>query len=119
MRKQRKYAPPKVANWLVSRFVSHRYQEEFLGDLEEMHEERILTSGKVLARLMYWVDAFHLLIGFSSLGIKHKNSNGMIINMFKVAWRSAIRQTQFSILNVIGLTIGIATSLMIGLYVYI
>ena len=118
MRNQRKHAPPKMANWLVSRFVSHRYQEEFLGDLEEMHEERILTSGKFLARLMYWVDAFHLLIGFSSLGIKHKNSNGMIINMFKVAWRSAIRQTQFSILNVIGLTIGIATSLMIGLYVY-
>ncbi len=119
MRDQRNHTPPKIANWLVSRFVSLRYQEEFFGDLEEMYEERILTRGKFLAWLMYWADALHLLIGFSSSRIsKHKNSNGMIGSMFKIAWRSAVRQKQFSILNVTGLTIGIATSLMIGLYVY-
>jgi putative ABC transport system permease protein len=119
MRNHRKPAPPKAANWLVSRFVSHRYLEEFFGDLEEIYEERILTKGKFLAWLMYWADAFHLLVGFSSSGIsKHKNSSGMIRSMFKIAWRSAVRQKQFSILNVIGLTIGIATSLIIGLYVY-
>jgi putative ABC transport system permease protein len=42
----------------------------------------------------------------------------LIGNMIKIAWRSAVRQKQFTILNLLGLTLGIATCLMIGLYVY-
>lgn len=34
-----------------------------------------------------------------------------------MAWRSALRQRQFSLLNVLGLSIGITTCLLIGLYV--
>lgn len=34
-----------------------------------------------------------------------------------MAWRSALRQKQFSLLNVLGLSIGITTCLLIGLYV--
>jgi len=41
----------------------------------------------------------------------------MLKNMFKTAWRSALRQKQFSILNIVGLSIGITTCLLIGLYV--
>lgn len=41
----------------------------------------------------------------------------MLRNMLKTAWRSAIRQKQFSLLNVLGLSIGITTCLFIGLYV--
>ncbi|HEY9117970.1 MAG TPA: ABC transporter permease, partial [Roseivirga sp.] len=37
--------------------------------------------------------------------------------MFKIAWRNAIRHKQFSILNLLGLTVGITTSIMIALYV--
>ncbi len=42
----------------------------------------------------------------------------MIRNYIKMAWRTAIRQKQFTILNILGLSIGIATCFMIGLYVY-
>lgn len=41
----------------------------------------------------------------------------MFKNMLKMAWRSALRQKQFSLLNVLGLSIGITTCLLIGLYV--
>lgn len=37
--------------------------------------------------------------------------------ILKTAWRSALRQKQFSLLNVLGLSIGITTCLLIGLYV--
>ncbi len=37
--------------------------------------------------------------------------------MFKIAWRNAIRQKQFTLLNVIGLSIGITACLLIGLYI--
>ena len=41
----------------------------------------------------------------------------MLKNMFKIAWRNAIRQKQFTLLNVLGLSIGITACLLIGLYV--
>ena len=41
----------------------------------------------------------------------------MLKNMFKTAWRSAIRHRQFSLLNLLGLSIGITTCLLITLYV--
>ncbi len=41
----------------------------------------------------------------------------MLQIILKTAWRSALRQKQFSLLNVLGLSIGITTCLLIGLYV--
>ncbi|MFY0593746.1 ABC transporter permease [Roseivirga sp.] len=41
----------------------------------------------------------------------------MLSNMFTIAWRNAIRHKQFSLLNILGLSIGITASLLIGLYV--
>ncbi len=45
-------------------------------------------------------------------------SDIMIRNYIKMAWRNAIRQKQFTILNILGLSIGIATCFIIGLYIY-
>jgi putative ABC transport system permease protein len=42
----------------------------------------------------------------------------MFKNFIKIAWRSAFRQKQFALINVLGLSIGIAVCLLIGLYVY-
>lgn len=41
----------------------------------------------------------------------------MLANMFTIAWRNANRHKQFTLLNVLGLSIGITASLLIGLYV--
>lgn len=41
----------------------------------------------------------------------------MLHNMFTIAWRNANRHKQFTLLNVLGLSIGITASLLIGLYV--
>ena len=41
----------------------------------------------------------------------------MLSNMFTIAWRSATRHKQFTLLNILGLSIGITASLLIGLYV--
>lgn len=50
-------------------------------------------------------------------GTKKLNYYGMFKYNLKIAWRSAIRQKQFTLLNLLGLTIGIATALTIALYV--
>ena len=41
----------------------------------------------------------------------------MLLNMFTIAWRNAIRHKQFTVLNILGLSVGITASLLIGLYV--
>ncbi|MBQ4804641.1 ABC transporter permease [Aquimarina sp. MMG015] len=42
----------------------------------------------------------------------------MIRNYFKIAWRNIRKQKVFSLINVIGLTIGLSVSFIIGLMVY-
>ena len=111
---------PRLPNWIASKFIDDSYLEEFFGDLEEIFDDRVNEQGKFRASLMYWIDVFHLLIGFNSISIfKTQNNQIMMIkNMFKIAWRNAIRQKQFSILNLLGLSIGIMACIFIGLYVH-
>lgn len=41
----------------------------------------------------------------------------MLNNMFKIAWRNALRQKQFTFLNITGLSVGITACLLVALYV--
>jgi putative ABC transport system permease protein len=106
-----------MARALMQRWVGRAYVEEFLGDLDEMYDERLAASGKLVAEGMYWVDAIHLIVGFFS-PVKKQAHTMFIGNMTRIAWRSAVRHKQFTILNLLGLTLGIATCLAIGLYVH-
>ncbi|MGB4974206.1 MAG: ABC transporter permease [Cyclobacteriaceae bacterium] len=115
-RKQKR--PPAFPRWLASKLINDNYLEEFFGDLQEIYEDRVEAKGRFHAGFMYWVDSIHLLIGFSSSRIFKTSHTMMLSNMFKIAWRNAIRQKQFTFLNVMGLTIGIATCFIIGLFVH-
>lgn len=117
MNTSRKSYARRLADILIDRWVGRAYTEEFLGDLDEMYEDRRNENGKLVAETMYWIDAIHLIFGFSSTASKQSHSM-FIGNMVKVAWRSAARHKQFTVLNLLGLTLGIATCVGIGLYVY-
>lgn len=110
--------PPKLALWLLNKLLGAAYAEELHGDLQEVYEDRVLAKGKPYARLMYWVDSFHLLMGFSRFRDPLKIHNFMIKNMFKIAWRHAIRQKRYTLLNTLGLTLGVLTCFVIGLFVH-
>lgn len=116
--RQRKSFVRSITDSILSRFIDSLYLEELLGDLDEMYDDRRSSRGKFIADFMYCFDAVHLLIGFSK-STQHQNNHTMFIsNMFRIAWRNALRHKQFTFLNISGLTIGIATCLAIGLYVY-
>jgi len=118
--KSNKSKAPSLANWLASRFIGDMYQEEFFGDLEEIFEDRLQSKGAFYAKLMYWVDALHLLKGFATKNLFRTQNNNtiMIRSMFLIAWRNALRQRQFTVLNILGLTLGITACLLIGIYVH-
>lgn len=109
----------KLTDRLVARWLDTSYTEEFMGDLDEIYDERCEAKGKFVAELMYVFDALHLVFGFSSTRVKTKSHHTMFIgNMLKITWRNAIRQKQFTVLNLLGLALGIATCVAIGLYIH-
>ena len=110
---------PALAYFIASKLIPESYREELLGDLLEIYEERLNSSGVFIAYGMFWIEVIHLTAGFTPIRkMKTQNNNYMIKKMLKVAWRNAIRQKQSSILNIAGLTIGIITFLVIGLFVH-
>ncbi len=109
-----------LANWLASKFINESFLEEFLGDLKEIYEERLSSRGRFYAKWMYWVDALHLLMGFTSFS-RFTNSNTLTIfmlsNHLKISWRNLRRNRGYSSLNLLGLILGFTTSLLIYLWV--
>ncbi|WP_436514344.1 ABC transporter permease [Ekhidna sp. To15] len=111
--------PPKYPLRFFRWFCNPDYVEDIEGDLLERFEKR--TNQNKSARWLFTLDILKLFrpgIIRNFEGTQKLNNYGMFKSMIKMAWRSAIRQKQFTILNTLGLTIGISTCLMIGLYIH-
>jgi len=106
-----------LANWIASKLLKEMYLEEFIGDLEEIYEDRIQTIGKFKARFMYWFDLFHLLFGFTSLKLfKIQSNNSMFRHNLKIISRNLFKDFSYSVINILGLSIGIACCIVLVLY---
>ena len=42
----------------------------------------------------------------------------MIKNYFKIAWRNLVKNKMYSFINIVGLSIGMAVAILIGLWIY-
>ncbi len=112
---------PSMANWLANQFINEALLEEFFGDLEEIFQDRISIKGKAYAKLMYWVDMLHLLIGFTSLQQIFRNQHNPTImyrHYFTIAGRNLSRNKLNSLINILGLAVGMGVCLLIYQYVH-
>ena len=84
---------------------------------------RTLISGYIGTELV----SFVLLLAYNnvicSTRFSQRDSFGkslktMLKNYFKIAWRNLVKGKLYSIINIIGLAVGIACCLLIGLYIY-
>ncbi|MDN5211338.1 ABC transporter permease [Fulvivirgaceae bacterium BMA12] len=116
--KQRKNRPPILANWLASKFINEALLEELFGDLKEIYEDRIATKGKFYAKCMYWVDTFHLLIGFGSPQLFKNKPAIMYEHYLNIASRNLMKNKWYSLVNIGGLTVGMGVCLLIFQYTY-
>lgn len=111
-------SPPKLARWLLLKFLREDLAEEVDGDLEEKFHEQLRTKSLLKARLNYWYQAVHYLRPFA---IKKRKSTtryyDMYQNYFKISWRSLVKQKMYSAVKIGGLAIGVAACLLISLYV--
>lgn len=117
--------PPRLATWLLERFVPADALEELQGDLLELFHYWIENEGLAVARQRYTWTVLRLLKPFSrkkSLEpnrdhLSHTIYSGMLQNHFKIAWRTIRNQWQYSLINITGLAVGIACCTLILLYV--
>ena len=119
MKKQQSIRPPRWIFRFLTFFCKEEFLEEISGDLEEIYHVHFQAHGK---RSANWRYAWNVLRFFKWSNIKKTtrfNSNivTMTRNNFKIAARVLWRQKVNTLLNVTGISIGIACFLLISLYV--
>ncbi|MGD1889233.1 MAG: ABC transporter permease [Cyclobacteriaceae bacterium] len=117
------HRPPKLANWLLDRFCSPELIEDLMGDLKEEYYAHCQERSATYANWYYYREVISLI--FSYVLKKRKrdaawhpyanpfNHIAMLKNYFIVASRNLAKQKFFTIVNVLGLAIGMSISLLL------
>ncbi|MFD2933671.1 ABC transporter permease [Spirosoma flavum] len=126
--------PPRWADRLLKLVCAPHRREETLGDMHEEFAYQVGRIGERRARWRYWWD----VLGFVKtppgwpFAIKPKStidysspecrttfllSPVMIRNYTKIAFRNLVKNKTFSVVNMLGLALGMACSLLIMLWV--
>lgn len=119
--------PPRLARRLFAWYCGNAQVDDLVGDMDEIFERNLSRMAIWRARLKYWSQVLSLM---SSYAIKrrrqrasfHPHSNNsinfhMIRNYFVIAGRMMSRNIAYTIINVLGLTLGISACLIVFLVV--
>lgn len=107
--------PPKIFDAILRWTVSPRDSEALAGDYEEMYA-RIADESPIGAATIWYAGQLGKLIPIHMM-ISIIWSLIMFKNYFKVAFRNLFRQKMYSFLNIAGLALGMAATIIIALYV--
>lgn len=110
-----KKSPPVLREKILRWILPSDEVEALLGDFEEIYEEIWKKKGRSAARRWYWIQILRLLP--SSFTNMIYWSGEMLKNYLKVAFRNIKRNKIFSLVNLLGLAVGMCCSFLIFLYV--
>ncbi len=111
--------PPRLFLRFFRWFCHPELLKHIEGDLMELYGERVQEAGKRKADIKFMIDVLLLFrpgIIRSPKGYHHLNSYGMYKSYFRVGWRSLLRNKGYSFINVSGLAVGIAVTMLIGMW---
>jgi putative ABC transport system permease protein len=108
--------PPRIAEWILGRCRATGDAFSLLGDLGEEYIHRVETLGGSRARWWYRREILISLPEFIRNFLLW--SAVMFKNYLKTTWRVLRRSKGFSFINITGLAVGLACSLMIALYIH-
>jgi ABC-type antimicrobial peptide transport system permease subunit len=113
--------PPRLPLRFFRCFCHPELRDSIEGDLMELYAERLKEKGKRRADWKFTIDVLLLFrkgIIRPTEGYKNLNTYGMYKSYFKMGWRSLLRNRGYSYINIVGLTMGMAVTLLIGMWVY-
>ncbi|NQZ75631.1 MAG: FtsX-like permease family protein [Ekhidna sp.] len=109
--------PPRLATQFLRWFCAEDLIEEIQGDLEEAYRFRAKSIGTTRARIWYFSDVLKFFRPYSfEKYSRTKQYIPMVKNYFKIAVRNLIKRRGFTALNLLGLSIGMSTVLMLAIY---
>jgi len=111
--------PPRWPDRFLRWFCSEEVLESLQGDLYELYRKRLAKSRKLVADLFFAFDVISACrpFAFSKRWYLNSNNNFMIGHYLKVSARNLVRYKIYSFLNILGLAIAIASSVIIYQYV--
>lgn len=127
MKLKRSLQPPGFASKLLHWFGDEALVEDLEGDLEELFKKDIQSNTVLYARFTYIIRVLSII--FSGVLRKRRRKRGiqyysnslihpvMVQNYFKIAWRVASKNKVYSIINVLGLALGVCACICIYLIV--
>ncbi len=107
--------PPKIPTWILGLFSNPEVDFSIAGDFEEEYYEMADRKGVNKARLWYWLHVANSVPTFIRDTINR--STAMFGNYIKIAIRNLMKQKIYSAINIFGLSIGLACSILIYLFV--
>jgi putative ABC transport system permease protein len=111
-------SPPKWAENLLYWFSSDNQIEFLAGDLAELYKKRKDDKGTFKARINYLIDVLDMVRPFNILKNKQPITTiDMYKNYLKIAVRNMLKSKAYSVINVLGLAIGMAATILILLFV--
>lgn len=114
-----KNRPPLFALALLKWFCKPEYHADVEGDLIESFEENVASKGSTKARWLLYRDLLQLfrpgiIKSFSPFQV---GSSGLWKSNIKSAFRNLVKKKEYSLINILGLSLGIASTLLVLLYV--
>ena len=121
--KNKNIHPPRLAEKLLTWYCGHAVIEDLLGDSQELFYHDLNRMPAWRAKLNYWAHILSLLVSYSVERRKKKAayhylssatfSPAMFKNYLTIAGRNLVKHKFFTILNVLGLAIGMSISLLL------
>lgn len=113
--------PQPPALWLrfLRWFCDPHLLEDLEGDLVELYEERakqsVSRARRLLARDVFMLFRPGIIRNFSI--VKTQNNNAMLTNHLRMALRHALRYKGYTAINLLGLVVGLTSSMLVLLWV--
>lgn len=113
-------SPPRWPFWLLERLCSPHQLEILYGDVCEVFYKRVAQSGRLLAVLLFYRDAFSLIRPYALKKSEPYSSNSNPFTMlhlyFRTGYRSLTKNKLSSLINLVGLVAGMTAVLLIAQY---
>lgn len=119
MNRRHAIMPPKLATRFLRWFCDPMLIEDVEGDLSELFAERA-SKGNFKARAKYFLDVLLLFRPGIIKNLEIRNgliNTAMIKNYLKIALRNALRYKGFTALNLLGLVVGLVSSMLILMWI--
>ncbi len=111
-----KKTPPRLANRFLRWYCRPELLDEVAGDLYELFQRRVVDKGIWKAKALYWLNVLMFLHPDYIRKREYSypvNHIAMYKHYFTIALRTMKRQKGYTLINILGLSVGIAAFLLI------